>query len=162
MRHRLHQTSGHALRARVNWLLAHPGETLNRREHIHHVNGDTLDDRLENLAKLSGGEHNRAHGTMAEVNRKRGRLPDKPCERCGTPIRPSRRFCSLACKHAVMRGANWPRTGIPRPQAVKDALRRARLGTKASPETRAKMRRSQQARRDRDATTGRWLGYGVH
>lgn len=93
----------HALRSRVNWLLAHPGETLSQDEPIHHLNGDPTDDRPENLQKMpSNSDHVRLH---AHAMNERRRQPDAACETCGGPIRPWRRFCSFACRGVAQRGA---------------------------------------------------------
>lgn len=37
------------------------GRPLERVEHVHHMNGDRLDNRLENLELVSRGEHTRLH-----------------------------------------------------------------------------------------------------
>lgn len=95
----------HAPRARVNWLLAHPGETLRPDEPIHHVNGDTLDDRPENLLKLpSNRDHILLHPEQVAAMNARRRVPDAACKVCGAPIRPWRRFCSFACRGVSQRG----------------------------------------------------------
>lgn len=39
----------------------HLGRKLNRREHVHHLNGDKRDNRLENLELIPAGEHHRQH-----------------------------------------------------------------------------------------------------
>jgi hypothetical protein len=52
------------------------GRELDPREHVHHVNGDHTDDRLENLALVHESEHPRIHGDIARS--KRG-----PCSECG-------------------------------------------------------------------------------
>lgn len=53
---------GKALRARVVWQRAYG--PIPSGYHIHHLNGDIHDDRLENLALLTAAEHSRLHLTQ--------------------------------------------------------------------------------------------------
>lgn len=50
----------------------HLGRKLTRTEHIHHVNGDKLDNRVENLEVMSQAEHNRHH-FKGQLGRGKGR-----------------------------------------------------------------------------------------
>jgi hypothetical protein len=43
---------------RYRWVMEqHLGRKLTRDEHVHHVNGNSRDDRIENLQVLSNSEH---------------------------------------------------------------------------------------------------------
>lgn len=44
------------------------GRKLSRLEHIHHINGDKLDNRIENLLILSPSEHSKLHMEMRYGN----------------------------------------------------------------------------------------------
>lgn len=60
------------------------GRPLRRDEHVHHINGDTLDNRSENLALLSNSDHGKITG--GEIM-KAGIGLFKPivkrCQKCG-------------------------------------------------------------------------------
>lgn len=116
----------YTLRSRIVWMQSHPNDPLRKGEHIHHLNGDTMDDRPENLVKLSSSRHAKSHNSFAEINakRKRERRPDHPCEICGKPVRWFRRFCSVACTAKGLSGAgNANPKGVPRSEADKVKIR---------------------------------------
>jgi hypothetical protein len=41
----------------------HLGRKLTTKEHVHHINGDRTDNRLENLEVISASNHGREHLT---------------------------------------------------------------------------------------------------
>lgn len=76
------------LRARLVWIEAH-GQ-IPKGAHIHHVNRDKTDDRIENLELLTPTEHNAEHVEDMHNNAQRAgliaawacRKTDKTCGRC--------------------------------------------------------------------------------
>jgi len=90
------------------WKQAH-GE-IPEGHHIHHKNGDTSDDRLENLACVEGHSHHQLHGREMVADKLHNRRAHV-CETCGTEFmrkprknRPDR-FCSLDCYHEALRSS---------------------------------------------------------
>lgn len=134
--------SSRIARARFVWMQAHPNEPITRWTPIHHINGDTLDDRPENLEKMpSPKAHMRHHaeddpawGATTE------RAPDKPCAGCEKPIRPWRKWCSTECMNAHRKGAAHANTGRDWPAEMRAKIAASLTGKKASEETRAKQR----------------------
>lgn len=73
------------------------GRKLERFEHVHHVNGDTLDNRIENLQIVTALEH-------VWIHRKKLNPVTWQCERCGNTFVPpsrqrggKRKTCSSKC-----------------------------------------------------------------
>lgn len=56
---------------------------LLKKEHVHHINGNTLDNRVENLAILSHGKHTRLHHGLDQ----RWSIKYNNCIGCGTTHR---------------------------------------------------------------------------
>lgn len=54
-------------------MCGHLGRMLRPDEHVHHLNGDQTDDRLENLAVIGIVEHGRIHGYESGVVRRQRR-----------------------------------------------------------------------------------------
>ncbi len=53
------------------------GRPLRTDEHVHHKNGDTMDDRPENLEVLSSSAHSRHHAAVRPRDPVTGRWPSK-------------------------------------------------------------------------------------
>lgn len=87
----------------------HIGRVLEKNEVVHHINGDRLDNEIENLKILSPGEHAVLHRPPKYI--------DLQCDQCGNGFRrrPGRingklHFCSKVCSgryysQALPRGA---------------------------------------------------------
>jgi len=82
------------------WIMEqHMGRKLKKNEHVHHINGDPLDNRLENLEVVEAGEHLRRHNQ---------KYPDyKQCVECGKTfkVNPRKRkrhkTCSKECAQKI-------------------------------------------------------------
>lgn len=73
----------------------HLGRQLERNEHVHHINGDKQDNRIENLMVVTAGNHNRIHQQKYPTT--------KICKICGKefepPVKHRKRntICSKEC-----------------------------------------------------------------
>lgn len=106
-RTRLLYRDGKKVRAH-RWIMEqHLGRKLLPTEHVHHINKNPLDNRIENLQVMDAKEHISMHTTRYS--------PDKVCEWCGADFvaKPKKRLrqktCSPACAYAL-RGQNISRT----------------------------------------------------
>lgn len=112
-RTRLIWRDGKKVRAH-RWIMEqHLGRKLDPTEHVHHKNGDPLDNRLDNLVVLSARAHMRLHKQV---------YPDlKTCWHCGQSFianprkRQRQKCCSPACALAMQiegrkRQASFPRS----------------------------------------------------
>lgn len=86
------------------------GRTLNRKEKVHHINGDKKDDRPENLEVLTNSEHTKKHIEQGDidVNSYEGKDSREKftCDLCGKKFKRYRSlitsdnvFCSKECKN---------------------------------------------------------------
>jgi hypothetical protein len=79
----------------------HLGRELRTDEHVHHINGDRADDRLENLAVLSAVDHHRLHIEQGDTGRKPYKLTRENIERIVEGDEPAR---ELAGEFGVSQG----------------------------------------------------------
>jgi hypothetical protein len=146
MRARLGVRRPYAPRARIAWLRANPDEPLSPRDHIHHLDGDTLNDDPGNLTKLTNRQHGEEHGRLrAPTAAARRQSTEKTCEICGARFLPKRgrettaRFCSRACNAKGQAGPDNPNRGKPLSEERRRAISVAKRGRTWSPEHRARL-----------------------
>ena len=70
------------------------GHWLTSNEVVHHINGNKLDNRIDNLQVMSRSEHALEHNPKE--------IPDIVCSICGITFTPERveiKYCSTVCGH---------------------------------------------------------------
>lgn len=109
---------------RYRWRWEKANGPIPPRHHIHHVNHDRADDRLENLTCLTAVEHETYHG-LADPDRfvrwsgyqRRPRITFA-CAHCGKSVTATERkdrpqlYCSIQCHNAVMNQVAPPRRRV--------------------------------------------------
>lgn len=116
------------------WIMEqHLGRKLERREHVHHINGDHLDNRLENLTVLPSREHMQLH---------KQQYPDtKVCVVCrqSFTVNPRKRkrnvVCSPDCRIAL---TAWTRNTKERDGVASNRGGKRRSSRNASSKARSK------------------------
>lgn len=109
-RYKLLTVNGKKVRAHQHLMEVHLGRKLCPDEHVHHVNGDITDNRIENLEVLKSIDHMRLHKQI---------YPDtKNCSNCGSlfTVNPRKRLrnicCSRACAYQLIGRAAVESRGI--------------------------------------------------
>ena len=114
-RTRLITRGGKKVRAH-RWIMEQRlGRKLRQGEHVHHRNGDPLDNRIENLEVLDAATHMRLHKQV---------YPDqKVCVECGSTftVNPRKRrrnsTCSTVCAQAIRVRAMMEARGVWSPKS---------------------------------------------
>lgn len=92
---------------KARWLMEqHLGRRLAHTEHVHHINGDPMDDRIENLEILPEGSHH-AHHTGSGMAHRQAKLSDDQVRDIRTRARNGEEQRPIAKAFGVHQSTVW-------------------------------------------------------
>ena len=112
MRYRKTKINGKTFNVHRRLMEIHLGRTLTRDEVVHHINGDRLDNRIENLEVMTHKQH--------AVHHKQKHPVTKSCTVCNREYEPHptkrarSKSCSRECAKVLMRDAVMRREAAKR------------------------------------------------